>query len=102
MSELEILKCLGEETKFKIIKLLLNGELCACEIPKLIQRTQSNTSMHLKKLIEKNILQSRREGKSIIYSIQDNRVIDVFKALGYKDAKKLNSCCCMKGEKNEC
>ena len=73
-----LFKALGEETKFLILKLLLDGELCACEIPKKINRTQSNTSMHLSKLIDWNLIQSRRNGKMIIYSIKDKRVNKAF------------------------
>ena len=69
-----LFKSLGEETKFLILKLLSKGELCACEIPSKIKRTQSNTSMHLAKLVEWKIIQSRRNGKMILYSIKDKRV----------------------------
>ncbi|MFH1387684.1 MAG: metalloregulator ArsR/SmtB family transcription factor [Patescibacteria group bacterium] len=92
--DIRLLKCLGEETKYRIIKLLLKGEKCACEIPKIIKRTQSNTSMHLAKLIESDILKSRRDGKKILYSIKDFRVCDVFKALEYKEDKVLKKECC--------
>ena len=34
--DINLLKCLGEETKYRIVKLLLKGEKCACEIPSLI------------------------------------------------------------------
>ena len=92
---LKLLKCLGEETKYKIVELILKGEKCACEIPKLIGRTQSNTSMHLAKLLEGDILKSRRDGKKILYSIKDFRVRDVFKVLGCKEGKILKKCCCV-------
>ena len=92
--DIKLLKCLGEETKYKIVELILKGEKCACEIPEIIGRTQSNTSMHLAKLIEGGILKSRRDGKKILYSIKDFRVCDVFKALGYKEGKILKKECC--------
>lgn len=84
-----LFKALGEETKYKILELLLkgehctyaNGEYCACEIPSLINRTQPNTSMHLAKLQEWGILESRRDGKRMIYSVKDKRVYDVFKLI---------------------
>ncbi len=87
-----IFKALGEETKYRIIELLLKGEgctcetgeYCACEIPSLIKRTQSNTSMHLAKLQGWGIIQSRRDGKKILYSIKDKRVYDIFKVLKKK------------------
>ena len=52
MQNLYLFKALGEETKHTILKILLDGELCACKIPAQINRTQSNTSMHLAKLVE--------------------------------------------------
>ena len=92
--DIKLLKCLGEETKYRIVKLLLKGERCACKIPEIIGRTQSNTSMHLAKLIECDILKSRRDGKKILYSIKELRVCDVFKALGHKEGKILKKECC--------
>lgn len=81
---LNLLKALSEETRYKIVQVLLNGEKCACELPVLIGRTQSNTSMHLSKLSDLGIVKSRRDGKMVLYSIKDERVISVFKLLGVK------------------
>jgi ArsR family transcriptional regulator len=82
-----LFKAMGEETKSSILKTLLDGELCACEIPSKISRTQSNTSMHLAKLIEWNLVVSRRDGKMMIYSIKDKRVYDAFKLLKCQKSK---------------
>lgn len=81
-SDLNLFRALGEETKHRILRLLLSGEHCACQIPKKIGRTQSNTSMHLAKLLEWNLIKYRRDGKMIIYSIKDDRVKKIFKMLG--------------------
>jgi ArsR family transcriptional regulator, lead/cadmium/zinc/bismuth-responsive transcriptional repressor len=79
--KIELLKTLGQETRFNIVKNLLDKELCACKIPSLINKTQSNTSMHLLKLVELNILKSRRDGKKIMYSIKNKNVYKIFNAL---------------------
>ena len=76
---IKVFKALGEETRFLIIKQLLKNELCACEIPLKIDRTQSNTSMHLAKLQSLGLIKSTRNGKSIVYSISDD---DVRKIMG--------------------
>jgi ArsR family transcriptional regulator, lead/cadmium/zinc/bismuth-responsive transcriptional repressor len=94
-ANLRLLKALSVESRYRIVEVLLKGEKCACEIPRLIGRTQSNTSMHLTKLTDVGILQSRREGKMIIYSIKNLRVCDVFKVLGYSEARLLKTRCCM-------
>ncbi|MFW5991327.1 MAG: ArsR/SmtB family transcription factor [Candidatus Nanoarchaeia archaeon] len=77
----KLLKVLGEETKYNIIKFLLEGEKCACEIPSKIGRTQSNTSMHLKILRDEEIVKTRRDGKKIMYSIKDSRVKKILRIL---------------------
>jgi ArsR family transcriptional regulator, lead/cadmium/zinc/bismuth-responsive transcriptional repressor len=81
ISSIFLFKALGEETKHKILRTLLDGEICACEIPLKIGRTQSNTSMHLAKLIEWNLIKSKRKGKMILYSLKDKRIINIFKIM---------------------
>jgi len=71
---ISLLKAMEESTRYKILSVLVSGERCACEIPELIKRSQPNTSMHLSKLQDWGIIQSRRDGKRILYSIKDNRV----------------------------
>ena len=80
-NEINLFKALGEETKNRILKVLLEREICACEIPKIIDRTQSNTSMHLSKLTEWNLIKSRREGKSILYTVNDPRIKKILKLI---------------------
>jgi ArsR family transcriptional regulator, lead/cadmium/zinc/bismuth-responsive transcriptional repressor len=82
--DLALFKALGEETKHKILRALLDGELCACEIPQKIRRTQSNTSMHLAKLVQWDLVTYRRDGKKILYSIKDKRVFGLFKLVKVK------------------
>ena len=78
---LKIFKALSEETRYKIIKVLLEGEKCACEIPDLIGRTQSNTSMHLAKLQDWDIIKVRKDGKMRLYSIDNEKVRKILKLL---------------------
>jgi len=94
---IKILKALSDETRLKIIEFLLDGEKCVCEIFPHVKRTQSTVSIHLGKLENWGLLESRRNGKQIFYRIKDYRVCDVFKALGYAKGKFLKKSCCMKG-----
>jgi len=82
MKDIYLFKALGEETKHSILKLLLKGEICACKIPDKIGRTQSNTSMHLAKLVKWGLVKSHRNGKMILYSIKDKRIYTIFKLIG--------------------
>ena len=94
---IEFLKALADETRFKIVEYLLEGERCVCEIFPYVKRTQSTVSIHLGNLEDAGVLESRREGKKIFYKIKDKRVCDVLKALGNSKGKILKqSCCCKK------
>ncbi|MFC1697169.1 ArsR/SmtB family transcription factor [Nanoarchaeota archaeon] len=95
--KLKILKALADETRLKIVEFLLDGEKCVCEIFPFVKRTQSTVSIHLNDLKKTGILQSRREGKKIFYSIKDLRICDIFKALGSEKGKVRKKTCCMKG-----
>lgn len=78
---LQLFKALSEETRYKIIKVLLEGEKCACEIPDLIGKTQSNTSMHLAKLQDWGIIKVRKDGKMRLYSIDNEKIRQILKIL---------------------
>jgi len=76
---IRIFRALGQETRFRIFKLLMRGERCACEIPRLIKRTQSNTSMQLAKLIDSGVISARRDGKKIMYSVRSKTALKMMK-----------------------
>ena len=72
--ELKLFKALSDETRLNIVKFLLDGEKCVCEIFPHVKRTQSTVSIQLDKLEGMGILLSRREGRKIYYRIADSRV----------------------------
>lgn len=71
---LKVFKALGEDTRLRILRALETQERCACELPGIIGRTQSNTSMHLAKLLDQGLVKNRREGKKAIYTLADDDV----------------------------
>lgn len=64
-----LMKALGEETRVKIFVMLSAGELCACEILEEFQITQPTLSYHMKILSESGLVNSRRDGVWMKYSI---------------------------------
>ena len=70
----DIFKALGDKTRYRIVTALLDGELCACELPKIVNRAQPTVSLQLKCLASAGIVSARREGKKMIYKIADPRV----------------------------
>lgn len=64
-----ILKALADETRIKIFHMLSNGELCACKILEEFQITQPTLSYHMKILSESGLVNSRKDGVWMKYSI---------------------------------
>ena len=96
---LRLLKALSDGTRLNIVELLLDEERCVCEIFPHVKRTQSTVSIQLGKLESAGILKSRREGKKIFYRINDTRVCDIFKAIGFPKGRILKKTCCVGGRK---
>lgn len=77
-------KALGHPTRIQIIKLLGKGELCVCDILPNLNSEQSNTSQHLTVLKNQGIVESRKDGSKVIYSIKNKEVykmIDLVEAI---------------------
>ena len=86
------LKILGDETKLKMVRKLLSGEVCACKLVPIAGRAQSTVSLHLTDLENAGILESRREGRNIYYRIKDLRVYDLCKMLGIEGVSMGGKC----------
>lgn len=61
---------LADETRFRIINLLLERELCVCELVEILDMSQPRISRHLNILKQTGLLHNWREGKWIHYSIK--------------------------------
>ncbi|GAF65817.1 ArsR/SmtB family transcription factor [Alkalihalobacillus trypoxylicola] len=70
-----IFKALSDPTRMKITyALVLEDELCVCDIAHIIQATIATTSHHLRLLKNLGIAKSRKEGKLVFYSIDDHHI----------------------------
>ena len=70
MEKMKILKLLSDTNRYNIfIKLLEYDELCVCELEELLGIKQANTSKHLKKFKDLNIIESKRDKNLIRHSI---------------------------------
>ena len=70
----ELFKIFGDSTRVKILYALLEGELCVCDIAKLMEVTQSAVSHQLRVLKGSKLVKFRREGKTVYYSLADEHV----------------------------
>ena len=70
----ELFKVLGDNTRVKILYYLLEAELCVCDLTVLVGSTQSAVSHQLRVLRNLRIVQGRKEGKQVFYSICSDHV----------------------------
>ena len=71
---LKVFKALSDDTRLRIVRLLMSGEKCVCEIVPFIKRTQSTVSIQLAKLESLGIVDSRRDGKRVYYKLINKKV----------------------------
>ncbi|MCR3921686.1 MAG: metalloregulator ArsR/SmtB family transcription factor [Firmicutes bacterium] len=69
--DIEIYKALSDESRQRIFNLLMQRELCVCEIEKILEMSQSNVSRHLNKLKNANMVVSKKDSQWAYYSISD-------------------------------
>lgn len=67
-------KLFGDRTRVNILLALDSGELCVCDISETLGMSMSATSHQLRLLKDAHLVTSRREGKSIYYSLCDEHV----------------------------
>jgi len=80
---IKIFKALSDETRLRIYLLLLQGELCVCELVNILNMEQSRISHSVRILKEAGLVVNRRQGKWIIYTvnpeIENNKIIKSLK-----------------------
>jgi len=64
-----IFKALSDENRIRILKMLRSGEKCACKLLDALNISQPTLSHHMKILCDAGMVNARKEGKWIHYSI---------------------------------
>jgi len=72
----EFCKALADETRQKILEMLLNGEMRVGDIVDEFSMSQPTISHHLNVLKQFKLVASRKEGKQVFYTINRDNVID--------------------------
>ncbi len=82
-------KIIGDTTRTKILFSLDNNEMCVCDIANTLGMSKSSISHQLSVLKENGIIKSRRSGKEVYYTLDDEHVSEVFEvALEHINHKK--------------
>ena len=74
----ELFKVFGDSTRTRIISALFEKELCVCDIADLLRMTKSAVSHQLRTLRQTKIVKSRRSGKEVYYSLDDEHIKKIY------------------------
>jgi DNA-binding transcriptional ArsR family regulator len=75
------LKAVSHETRLAILCLLLEGEKSVGEIEQTLRLRQATVSQQLARLRADDLVEARRDGKNIFYSIRRPEVVEIIAAL---------------------
>ena len=71
----ELFKALSDETRVKILHLLSKRELCVCDLAYVLEMSMPAVSHHLRLLKALRLVHSRKDGKLVFYTLEDNHVL---------------------------
>lgn len=71
----ELFRALSDETRTKVLHLLARQELCVCDLAYLLDMTLPAISHHLRVLKTLRLIRSRRRGKQVFYTLDDDHVL---------------------------
>ena len=100
-------KALSDETRLRILNLLLERECCVCEVMQALGISQTRASRNLSALYDAGFLKLHKNGLWSLYSIDRESMQDYFpdlvnavsKALGSNEIAALDRECLKKAER---
>jgi DNA-binding transcriptional ArsR family regulator len=75
----ETFKVLGDPTRVRILDALARDEVAVCDLAELLGLTQSAVSHQLRLLRGMRLVRSRRDGRHIFYTVDDEHIAKLFK-----------------------
>ena len=83
-----LLKALANDTRLRMLRLLSLREMCVCELIVALGLTQPTASHHLNILQNAELIDDRKDGKWVFYSVaKPNIVQHLFDFLGFPCVK---------------
>jgi ArsR family transcriptional regulator len=70
----DLFKLFGDSTRIRILWALGESEMCVCDICALLKMKQPAISHQLRNLKQSRIVKSRRDGKIVYYSLDDDHI----------------------------
>ncbi|HUW02861.1 MAG TPA: metalloregulator ArsR/SmtB family transcription factor [Acidimicrobiales bacterium] len=79
-----VLKALADPIRLRVVSLIASSpseEVCACDFPELLDRTQSTMSHHLGQLVDAGLLTREQRGKWAWFKLNETQLDSVRSAL---------------------
>jgi ArsR family transcriptional regulator, arsenate/arsenite/antimonite-responsive transcriptional repressor len=80
-----VLKALADPVRLRVVSLIAaapSGEICACDLPGLLDRSQPTVSHHLSQLVRAGLVDREQRGKWAWFRLRPDRFAAVRAALG--------------------
>jgi ArsR family transcriptional regulator, arsenate/arsenite/antimonite-responsive transcriptional repressor len=80
----EVLKALADPVRLRLVSIIGTaeaGEVCACDLPALVDRTQPTVSHHLSMLVKVGVLEREQRGKWAWFRLRRERLASLSDAL---------------------
>ena len=90
MEPVRIFKTLADETRFKLIRLLLTHDLCVGALAKHLSISEASVSQHLKSLREAGLVRGEKLGYWTHYTVEKEKLHELAELLG--DLTRLQPC----------
>jgi ArsR family transcriptional regulator len=74
----EIAKAIAHPLRIAVVDFLKDGEQCVCDIAEYVGSERSNVSRHLSVMANAGLLEYRKEGLKVIYSLKCACIVDFF------------------------
>ena len=75
----ETFKALSDPSRVRIVSVLADAELCVCDLAAALGMSQSAVSHQLRTLRDLRLVRRRRKGRQILYTLDDDHVVDLFR-----------------------
>lgn len=78
------LKAVADPTRLQLLSIIAtapSGEVCACDLPAMVDRTQSTVSHHLSTLVDEGLLIREQRGKWAWFAVDRTVLADIATAL---------------------
>jgi len=77
-----IMESLSDPIRINILELMMNGEICVCDIVKVTGLSQSKISYHIKILKDSGLITDRQEGRWVYYKLDLEILSDIQNWMG--------------------